>query len=677
LAACGKKQNLTLILNTMSQTVTQFKEQLAACDFRQPDQVSKLVTSTHTNVAFNEKVEERHISNAVGSYNYFSGLFGKETWPDGQGMDQINEYYVDPYIPFSFSRFIKQMQICDPNLANECVRDRCEIPEGGRGTMPGMQFFRWGLKTPRDCIANIRHIRQFKWWASKVIRAREIADEQIMNMFYTMAAIRTSGHKIVMQGVRENGSLKLATNINPRNPLRGGLYNYMEDQFPQPTNLQDIVPLEVNTLEKLARYWAQFPCGNEAARGPRNESIYEMWFPDDWYYTEAVRNPDYMEKMKILMPAKLFGGYSLAVGDREVVGNFAVRQMPFLPRFAPTSDGRIVPVDSHIGVDIEVGQEFVGAEEFENAPFGLAMIVSGKQGVILDRPPLNESGAGFPIQGITSVSPWRIRNDYDKECNPDLNQPYSEKDYELGFRMDDPHASTSFLFRRRVFNQQPINECDLAPVFFKTPSDDDCPITTVGCDAKKIRENGSITGTGYKSVECTAASCGNGAEAPFTYLVKVERKPNNPDFNSLDCDCGSAVHLFVYDENNEFVKILDGVVKDTTLGFPYARYFVETTTALAAGECIKGIDCVKEETDCNAIDFWMTGLDLSVLLKNALGCEVGDEVDIAYYDADGEAIGDGETVEILEADPSRYYYKLEGATVPEGTVCVGVVCNDD
>jgi hypothetical protein len=662
----------------MSQTIAEFKEALANCDFRQPDQVSKLVTASYTNVAFNEKVEERHIKNAVGSYNYFTGLFGKETWPDGQGMDQVNEYYVDPYIPFSFSRFIKQMQICDPNLANECQRDRCEIPEGGRGTMPPMQFFRWGLKTPRDCVANIRHLRQFRYWASKVIRSREIADEQIMNMFFTMAAIRTSGNKIVMQGVRDtNGNLILASNNNPRNPLRGGLFNYMEDQFPQPTNLQNIVPLDSHSLEKLARYWAQFPSGNEAARGPRNESIYEFWFPDDWYYTEAIRNPDYMEKMKILMPAKLFAGYSLSTTEREVVGNFAVRQMPFLPRFAPTSDGRIVPVDSHIGVDIEVGQEFVGAEEFENAPFGLAMIVSGKQGVILDRPDLTQSGAGFPIQSISSNSPWRIRNDYDKECNPDLNQPYSEKDYELGFRMDDPHASTSFLFRRRVFNQQPINECDFAPLFFKEAGDDECPITTIGCDAKKIRENGSIVGAGYKAVECTASSCGNTDSSPFTYLVKVERKPNQPDFNSLACDCGSAVNLFVYDENNEFVKIIEGVVKDTSQGFPYARYFVETSTALAAGECIKGIDCVKSASDCNSIDFWVNETDLHLLLNEGLGCVVGDDLVITYYDAAGDPVGEPETLEMTDSDPARYYYKvaLGLTTVPEGAVCVGVTCD--
>lgn len=660
------------------QTTAQFLEALEGCNFADSKQVSDLVTATHTNVEFDERVQERHVNKPLGAHNYFGGLFGTEVWPDGQGMDMVREYHTDPYVPFRFSDFVRVAQICDPNTADDCRRDRCEIPEGGRGTMPPMVFFRRGLKTPRDCIANIRHIRHFKWWAQKVIRYRDIADEQVMNIFYTMAALATSGHKIVMQGERDaNNNLMLAVNNNPRNPLRRGLYNYMQEKFPQPNSLQDIAPLEVDSLESLARFWALFPANNEIARGPRGEAIYELWFPDDWYRDEAIKNPDYIEKLKIMMPAKLFAGYSLSVTDREVIGNYAVRQMPFLPRFAPTSSGKIVPVDSHVGVDIEVGKEFLGSLDFENAPFGLAMCVSGKQGTILSRPTLTESGAGFPIMPISGNGPWRIRNDYDKVCNPDLNMPYSEKDYEMGYRLDNPDASVSFLFRRRVFNSRPINDCDLAPVFYIADNESDCPISSVGCNNGKTRETDSVVGAnGFKGVTCTAASCGNGLVAPFTYLIKVDRTPNNPDFNSLNCECGSEVQLFVYDNVGDYSRMITGVVKDNSLGFPYARYFVETTVALAAGECIRGIACAQAEEDAGyAVDAWEDGADLKVILSSALECAVGDNVDVAFYDADGEVIGLGDTGPIAEFDPSRFYYVITGVSIPDGTEQVRVVCS--
>src|SRR6478609_859092 len=406
-----------------SMTDAEFAATLTACNFADPDAVSKLVTSTHTNVKFNEQVEVRQAIKPLGAYNYFGGLFGTEVWQDGQGLDQIREYYTPSHIPLTFSHFVRQAAICNPQTANECVRDRCQIPEGGRGTMPPQVFFKAGLKTPRDCIANIRHIRQFQWWAAKVIDDRERADEQIMNIFYLMAGLQTAGNKITMQGIRDsNVHLTLAPSDDPRNPLRGVYFNYMEEKFPQITNLQNIVPLTVDTIEGLARHLAQFPKGNEAAKGPRGENIYEFWYPDDWYLSEAIRNPDYMEKLKLTMPNKLFAGTSLAEGEREVIGNWAPRVMPWLPRFAPTNDGRIVPVDSLIGVNIEVGKEYVGSADFENAPYGVAMVVSGKQGTILSRPTLTQSGAGFPIMPISGNGPWRIRNDYDKEYNEQLNQ---------------------------------------------------------------------------------------------------------------------------------------------------------------------------------------------------------------------------------------------------------------
>ncbi len=669
-------------------TASEYATLLEQCDFRQPTQVSELVTATHTNVMFNEKVEERTTANPYGAYNYFGGLFGKEVWPDGQGMDLVREYYVDPHIPFTFSHFVRQSAICDPNLANECDRDRCLVPEGGRGTLPGMVFFKWGFETQRDCIANIRHIRQFRYWAAKVIRCRELIDEQVMNMFYTMAAIQTAGNKITMQGFRDSdGLLKLLPSTNPRNPLRGGLFNYMEERFPAPSNIQNIVPLTVDSLEGIARYWTQFPKNNEVARGPRGEAVWEFWYPDDWYQAEAIRNPDYMEKLKILMPNKLFSGTSLVPGEREVVGNWAARVMPWLPRLAPTSDGRLIPVDTRVGVDIEVGKEFVGSLDFENAPIGMAVIASGKQGTILSRPPLTESGAGFPIMPITGDGPWRIRNDYDATCNKDLNKPYSQKDYEMGLRMDDPNAAMAILFRRRIFPLRPINECDLAPIFEVQSNEVSCALTTVGCQDNKRRVVDDFTqADGPQYVSCAAQACGDDNSSPYHYVVKVDRRPNMPGYNSLGCTCGAAVKLYVYDTDGVFSREIDGVYQSDIMSFPYARYFIETTVKLNAGECIKGISCADDtRLQGNVLDAWdVEGGDgmVGFLLDDSIVCGEGDDVQVRYYDANGAVLGTIAGV-IEEVDITRFYYKISSNSIYfkaenayTGQVSIGVSCNE-
>lgn len=673
-------------------TSAEYTALLASCNFREPNQVSELVTATHTNVMFNEKVEERQVNNALGAYNYFSGLFNKEVWQDGQGNDIIREYYAEPYIPFSFNHFVRQSAICDPNLANECNTDYCQIPEGGRGTLPGQVFFKWGFETPRDCIANIRSIRQFQWWASRVIRSRELTDEQVMNMFYTMAAIQTAGHKITMQGVRgADGTLKLAPSSNPRNPLRGGLYNFMEERFPSPSNLNNIAPLTVGSMEGLARYWSQFPKGNEVATTSRGAKVWEFWYPDDWYATEALRDPDYMEKIKLTMPANLFPGFSSAPGEREIVGNWAPKVMPFLPRFAPTADGKIVPVDSHVGIDIEVNKEFVGSADFENAPFGIAGIVSGKQGTILTRPPLTASGAGFPIMPITGDGPWRIRNDYDKDCNKDLNQPYSQKRYEMGMRMDDPEAALFFLFRRRVFQQRPINECDLAPIFTIEERPNDCAITSIGCNGNGERVTDDITGPeGMTRVSCTSMPCGDANSTPFAYVLKIERKANMPDYNSLGCECGSNVKLFVYDENGVYVKEITGIYKSSIQSFPEARVFVETTIALTAGQCIKGISCADSDIlQGNVLDAFEI-LDeagetqgvIGFLLDDSIRCKATDDVLVTYYDANGAILGTVTGIIDL-VDLDRFYYQISSISINfkavdafAGQFRIGVTCTE-
>lgn len=655
-------------------TEAEYLAALQACDFTAPNQVSQLVTSTHTNVMFNDKVAEMQLQNPLGAQNFFSGFFGTEVWPDGQGMDYINEYATDPYIPFSFDYFQQNGIVCDPNLANECNVQLCEVPEGGRGTLPPFKFFKWGFKTKRSCIANIRHIRKFQYWAAKVIRNRTLIDEQVMNMFYVMAALETTGHKIVMQGERDaSNNLSLITSTNPRNASGYGLYNYMQEKFPTITNVNDLAPVTMQFLEQLARRWALFPDGREVGTGPRKEKIYEMWHPDDIYQQEVLLNPDYMKSLKYTMPNSLFAGYSLQPGEAEIIGNWKFRTMPWLPRFAPTLDGKIVAVQSHINEEIEVGYEPLPNVDFLNAPIGLAMIVSKRQGVILSRPTLTQSGDGIPILPIASTEPWQINNEYDKDCNEFKNQPFSYKRYELGFRMDDPNAAMAFLFRRRVYPTQPIADCDLAPMIPVVAGTGTCSdIVNIGCNSGRVRHDNDITQNPdmANAVQCMSASCGNSEGPTYMYQIKVQRKVNQPNFNSITCDCGSALTLFVHDDEGVFDRQIQGVLKDTAMGFPYAVYFVETTEELADGECIKFFTCSDETYlaanvvsawDANTAGFEEMGTGVWVVLDGPMGCgNVGDDVRVKYYDDDGVVLGTVNTT-LAAVNNQQFKYKLTAA----------------
>lgn len=655
-------------------TNQEYKDLLKSCNFRDPDQVSKLVTSSHTQIRFNKKVQERQLSNPAGASNYFTGFFGTEVWPDGQGQTLEREFYTDPYLPVTFSHFVKTMQVCDPNLANECHTDYCDIPEGGRGTLGPPVMYKAGFKTPRDCIANIRHIDSFYYWARKAVAGREKVDEQITNLFGTFAVIRTLGHKVVLQGTENaNGEIEPVPNANPRNPFGMFAYNYMEELFPRASNLETIVPLTIDILQILARRWGQFPEGNSVATGPRGEPIYEFWYPDDWYLDAVINNPDYMEKLKILMPSKLFGGYTLSPNGREVIENWAMRSMPWLPRFTESTEGGLIMVDTHEAIDIEVGQEWVGGRDFLNAPFGLAVLPSPNQGTFLTRPALTQSGAGLPIMPITGDGNWVIRNDYDKECNPDLNQPYAQKRFEMGFMMNSP-SGMGIIFRRRKMRLQAINTCDFMPIFQKAPNTVNCELTTIGCEDNKRRASDNIMETDtFTWVECSSGICGNTDTAPFTYWLKVERQAGDkPDRNFLGCDCPSPVYLAIHDENGVYVRQIDGTLVDNRMRWPYDYYWVQTTVELADGECIKGIVCADETPAVgNVIDCWdastpghedLVGVVYFLDAPLVSGAGVGDAVSIQYFDSAGVSLG---TVAgtLAEVTPELNQYRVTSVVV--------------
>lgn len=651
-------------------TEQQYKELLASCDFNQPKKVSELVTASYTNVLFNNKVLEIQMANPLSPLPFFQGLFGTRVWPDGQGMDEVREYSTDPFVPIDFNHFIRSGRTCDPNLSNGCDVDLCEIPEGGRGTLPPFRFFKWGFRTPRTCIEDIRHIRDFWYWASKVIRNRQIIDDKVMEAFYIMAAINTAGHKITLNGVRDSaGNLTLVPSNNPRNPLGAGSYNYMEDLFPQIINPNDVLPLTYDLLEPLARRWGVYNIGNEIATDASGKKIYELWHPDDLYQEEVLRNPDYMKSLQFTMPSTMFDGYHAVRGDQQVVGNYKIRQMPGLPRFGITANGNIISVNTHDLVNIEVGTEPVPSAAWMNAPFGIAGIVGHKkQGAILTRPTLSQSGEGFPIKPIAGVENWQINNHYDAQCNRFENKPFSYRRYEMGFQMDDPNAGLWFLFRRRVFNMTPISDCNLAPIVVTPERVNDCPITTIGCQDGKRRVSNSITqnDNAPQYVECSAASCGNTASGSYLYRITVDRRTNNPGFNSLKCDCGDPVFVGVYDANGAFVENVEGVIQDTSFGFPYGVYFIELESALSAGQCIKHIQCIDDSPEeanvisCENLSPVGGNNRIRVVLEHALECsDENDAVEIQVLNAQGSAIETWEA-KIISYNPLTNIYVLEG-----------------
>lgn len=659
-----------------------FAAVLEGCNFREEKQVRDLISRTYTPIKFNEKVSEVH-HNCPGAYNYFTGFFGTEEWPDGMGQEEIQERYFAPRLSYDFNRFIRTMQICDPNAANECNTCYEYLPEGGKGTLPPLEMYKWGVKTPRQCIANMRHIKDFKMWAAKLMQGWHMTDEQIMDMFYTFVAIRTVGHKNVLQGVRDaNGNVNPVANTSPQNPFGGFLYNYMEPQFPQIIDADLIVPLEFQYLEVAARYFTQFCMNNHVSVGNRGQKIYEFWYPEDWYRDEVIKNPEYFETIKEWMPALNFAGYSLDTnGKREVLGNWAMRVMPGLPRFRESTEGGLIPIDNFVNVDVEVGQRPLNNRDWLNAPFLLAMSPSPRQGKILYRPDLTTSAEGFPIKPITGRSGWDIRNDYDKECNEDLNMPFSQKRYELGFKWTDPESAWAAIFRAKKYRLRPSNECEWADnIAPAAPNAHDCPDTTLTCHDNQRNAPSSITKTGNQAyVWCSTTTC-----SETLYRLKVESSPNRVDYIDFDCgDCGDTIQVGIYDADGVLVRV-EAVTLVDKMPHPYHFYWVELSGALNEGECIKYIVCQDETPtsgrvlDCwdNSIDGTLATTEVRFSLDSPLNCDVGDSVTVEAFDEYDNSLGTtaGTIAEVL---PGVYVISFagdQGCEFEDGQSYLTVTC---
>ena len=642
-------------------TNSEYRAQLEACDWLSDDAMD-LIVGRHTNMKINDSVRERHFG-ACDGYGYFANFYNVAEWGDEQGQDELREIYFHPNINQSFQYFQRTMQICDPRSADECRTDYCKIPTGGYGQLPPIEMYKWGLETDRSCVGNLRHIRAFREWAQRVADVRFYADQQIMQMFYTLATIRMTGHKFVLEAQKDSlGNYIPFPDANPRNPLGGWKYSWLNPLFPAVDNPANIMPLSLDILQQLARRWTLFNNQSWVATGHRGDKIFEFWYPDDWYDQEVLQDGDNFEKLRTFMPNKLFAGYSLDPdGEREVIGNWAMRSMPCLPRFTESCEGGLTIVDMHQNVDVEIGQEAIESRQWQNAPFLLCGSFDPSMGSIMTRPTLNTSAEGWPILPIMGNGDWRIRNEYDKECNPDMNMPYSQKRYEMGFRVDDPWASIAFIVRSRLYRTAPLNTCDLQPVFKITPVAPCDDIVGIGCEDNSRRHQAEITQKDLdKHVKCMAEVCGNASGGQQIYRLQLEREALVPNFNPLSCDCGDTLVVNVYDETQTFshqqeAEIVEILKPGAVQAFSNAEFqiWVRTTT-LAADHCIKGVFCkdatpqVSDVRSCWTSDgtgdcpaFTGTKMALEHVIQSAAGvpAAVGDTVNVEYFDASGTSLG--------------------------------------
>lgn len=672
-------------------TNAEFLAKLQACDFQNPKQVSDLITQTYTEMKIQDKVHERHLMGDCTSYKYFTGFFGTETWGDGQGQQLMRDEYFEPRLNMSFNRFVKTMEVCDPNAADECNTCYETLPEGGRGTLPPIEMYKWGIKTQPQCIANMRHIKDFQAWSNRIINARYKMESQIMEMFYTFCALRAIGHKVVLEGVRENGKvtdrLVPRTSDNARNPFGAFAYSYRDVMFPRILDADNILPLDLSILEILTQRWSHFDEGNWVAKGPRNEKIFEFWHPDDWYRDQVIENPDYFDKVKMHMPNKAFAGYSLDPGQREVIGNFAMRSMPCLPRFAESTQGGLIPLDVHETIPAEVGEEFLPGRNWLNAPFGVAMQMSPNLLKILTRPALTKSPEGFDIHPITGNGGWWIRNPYDKDCNPDENMPWAQKRVEMGYIPNDPNSSIGIIFRFKKFRLRASNECDFRENFTLDPQDHDCTIN-IGCAGNQRHAPAQIDRLDENTrVLCSSETCGDNTIISIDLeLAGHGQLGTNPLARFGSCACGDTVKAVVYDEDGVFSSIVDATIIDMDMLYPWGKALIKLDAPLGDGECIKELYCPDTVTPTVAtvVDCWdsthIEGLEgVKYQLDAPLSCGVGDNVTITYLDENGDSLG---TVDgaIAEQEPGAFIIRVTSAEDPfgcaqfDGQVTVTITC---
>lgn len=667
----------------MKMTKAEWLSALEECggDMSQDD-IINLVFKDGPSALWTNTVNQMHVIQN-GLYSYLTGLFPTREWKDWSGVTEMGRTYHAAYIPFDLSIFQRSMQICNPGDANECHTDYCEIPQGGITNMPELEMYKAGFKTRPMCIANIRTSDQARQIAEAIIRERFSVDEQVMNMFYTMALIRMLGHKYVLEYEQSGTDVIPVTSTNPYNMVGGFRYSYMQPLFPAASNLNNIMPLDFNVLDLFGRSMASSRNQNFIATGPRGEPIYELWHPEDWYRQEIIDNPEYVERNKYRMSIDLLPGYRMSGTpdkQKEIVGNFSLRSVDALPRLAESTEGGLTIIQTHTNVAVDSGYRAIHNRVIDNAPFSMGIMIGRDVGNILSRPTISTGIEGRPIQPINGNGDWIYRNDYDKECNEDLNMPHFRKRFEMGFKMNNPDAGTGFIYRNKKFRLRPVSTCDLRPLIKVAPERLSCDILTIGCNPLNERMSNNIMDDsgGQRKVKCSAKACGS----ETIYRVEVRREDIDaisPDQNPLQgCACGDDIKVFIGDADGDTAKIRVATIIDyfrPNMVNPNPMFILELASALSEGECIQYIGCndatptsgrVVSCVDSTDSDSGVDEGQVKVVLDSPIPCDVGATVTLSYRD-DEDAEIDTVSGTIVSINPDTMVYVI--SSVEEDFQC--------
>lgn len=659
-------------------TQAEWLSQLEACgnDISQED-IINLVFKDGPNALWSDTVNQNHVL-VDGMYNYLRGLFPMRVWDDWKGSTELGRIYHAAYIPFDLSIFQRSMQVCDPSSQNECHTDYCEVPKGGISAIPELEMYKTGFKTSPMCIANIRTSLHAKQIALAIVNERFAVDEQVWNMFYTMAMIRMTGHKWVIEYQKDgSGNIIPIENANPYNALGSFRYSYMNPLYPQVGNVENIMPLDLSFLDYFGGALADSRNPNFITKGPRGEPIFELWYPDDWYKKEILDNPDYIDRCKFTMKVPLVNGTS-SEADREIVGNFALRSVPALPRFAESTKGGLCVVQPQTQVEVDSGSRSIyDYRDYRNAPFFLIQMIGKGAGEILSRPTLSTGIEGRPIMPISGSEDWVYRNDYDKECNEDLNMPHFRRRYEMGFRALNPDASWGIIARAKKLRLRAPQTCDLQPIFKVTPATNDCSILTIGCNPNNTTHpNNIISDSSVRKVKCTSKPCGDATNLLYTLSILKENQdsiaPNQSPLGT--CVCGDTVQVHITDDDGDVIKVRDASIVEIfrpNVVNPNWTVMIKLASVLAAGECISHIGCPDDSpttgnvVTCsdNSDDDTLEADQIKVVLDSTLNCNVGASVNIEWLDEDDVLIDPPGVVSgtIISVDPSGLIYVIESA----------------
>lgn len=384
-------------------------------------------------------------------------------------------------------------------------------------------------------------------------------------------------------------------------------------------------------------------------------------------------------------------GYTLQPGEKEIIGNFSMRAMPMLPRFAESTKGGLTIVQTHMNVAVDGGNRAIhNHREWDNAPFYLVVSLGKGLGEVLSRPALTVGVEGRPIMPITGDGDWVYRNDYDKVCNEDYNMPHFRKRYEMGFRMLNADAGWGFVARAKKFRLRPINTCDLRPVTQVAPVTSDCSILSIGCntDVKNRMTNNIIGASNVRNVACHSAMCGKDT----IYRLTIPRENVDaitPNQNPLGCECGDDVVLLIGDETgvvtNQISATLVEYIRPNAVN-PNPIWFVELEDPLDEGDCIRGIVCEDSTPTVATViaciddqqDSSLANNRVRFIVDGVISCDVGDGATVTYYDEDNVSLGT-ETTTISLFNPDLMIYELTGTTfgcesAPDGTVRTTITC---